>query len=60
MIEVTAQIDERQVMSALHILGPQHVKRFILELLRTEDDQTLLEDCADLLLKELERRASGR
>ncbi len=60
MIDVKARVDERALVAALHALGPEHIMRFVRELLIAEDDQALLEDCADMLLKELERRASGR
>jgi hypothetical protein len=35
------------------------VKRFVRMLLLHKDDQLLLEECADMVLEELERRASS-
>ncbi|NJN52424.1 MAG: hypothetical protein HC809_12380 [Gammaproteobacteria bacterium] len=59
MIQVHAQVEEREFMAALRAEGPERVQRFILQLLLLKDDQTLLEDCADMLLRELEQRAAS-
>lgn len=58
MIRVTTQLDDRDLVAAVHALGRERVKRVIQMLLLFRDDQTLLEECADMILLELERRAS--
>lgn len=60
MIRLATQIEEREVVAAIHALGRDHVKRFVRMLLLYKDDQLLLEECADMVLEELERRASER
>lgn len=56
-MQIVTQVEDRQIIAALHAEGHERIKRFILALLRYEDDPILLEDCADLVLGELERRA---
>jgi hypothetical protein len=58
MIRFTTQVEERELVAAVHALGREHVKRFIRLMLLYKDDQVLLEECADMVLEELERRAS--
>jgi len=58
MIRVTTQLDDRDLVAAVHALGRERVKRVIQMLLLFRDDQTLLEECADMILLELERRAT--
>src|SRR5262245_25019010 len=58
MIRVTTQLDDRDLVAAVHALGRERVKRVIQMLLLYRDDQALLEECADMILRELERRAS--
>jgi len=59
MIRFTTQVEERELVAAVHALGRDRVKRFIRLMLLYKDDQTLLEECADMVLEELERRASS-
>ena len=59
MIRITAEANEREVVAALHQLGRDRVKRFIRLLLLYQDDPILLEECADMVLAELERRAEA-
>jgi hypothetical protein len=58
MIRFTTQVEERELVAAVHALGRDRVKRFIRLMLLYKDDQALLEECADMVLEELERRAS--
>lgn len=58
MIRFTTQVEERELVAAVHALGRDKVKRFIRLMLLYKDDQALLEECADMVLEELERRAS--
>jgi hypothetical protein len=58
MIRVTTQLDDRDLVAAVHALGRERVKRVIQMLLLFRDDQALLEECADMILLELERRAT--
>ena len=58
MVRLTTQIDDRELIAALHAEGHERIKRFIRQLLLFENDSVLLEDCADMLLEELERRAA--
>ena len=60
MIRLATQIEERELVAAIHALGRDRVKRFVRMLLLYKDDQLLLEECADMVLEELERRASER
>lgn len=60
MIRLNAQVDEREFIAALHAAGHDRIKRFIRQLLLFEDDSVLLEDCADMVLEELERRSGPR
>ena len=60
MIRLATQIEDRELVAAIHALGRDHVKRFVRMLLLYKDDQLLLEECADMVLEELERRASER
>jgi hypothetical protein len=59
MIRFTTQVEERELVAALHAQGRDRVKRFIRLMLLYKDDQALLEECADMVLEELERRASS-
>jgi hypothetical protein len=59
MIRFTTQVEDRELVAAVHGLGRERVKRFIRLLLLYKDDQALLEECADMVLEELERRASS-
>jgi hypothetical protein len=58
MIRFMTQVEERELVAAIHGLGREHVKRFTRMLLLYKDDQLLLEEIADMVLEELERRAS--
>jgi hypothetical protein len=58
MIRFTTQVEDRELVAAVHALGRDHVKRVVRLLLLYKDDQLLLEECADMVLAELERRAS--
>ena len=60
MVRLTMQIEDRELIAALHGEGHEHIKRFIRQLLLFENDPVLLEDCADMLLEELERRAAPK
>ncbi len=60
MIRFTTQVEERELVAAVHATGRDRVKRFIRQLLLYKDDQILLEECADMVLEELERRASPK
>lgn len=60
MVRVTVDVDEREFMNALRARGNERVQQFVRQLLLIDYDQTLLEDCADMLLRELEQRASKR
>jgi hypothetical protein len=57
MIRLQTHVDEGELIAALHAEGHDHIKHFIRQLLLYENDPVLLEDCADMLLAELERRA---
>jgi hypothetical protein len=59
MIRFTTQVEDRELVAAVHALGRERVKRFIRLMLLYKDDQALLEECADMVLEELERRASS-
>lgn len=59
MIRFTTQVEDRELVAAVHALGRERVKRFIRLMLLYKDDQALLEECADMVLEELERRASA-
>jgi len=59
MIRFTTQVEERELVAAIHALGRDRVKRVVRLLLLYKDDQLLLEECADMVLEELERRASS-
>ena len=59
MIRITAEANEREIVAALHQMGRDRVKRFIRLLLLYRDDPILLEECADMVLAELERRAEA-
>ena len=59
MIRFTTQVEDRELVAAVHALGRERVKRLIRLLLLYKDDQVLLEECADMVLEELERRASS-
>jgi hypothetical protein len=60
MIRLATQVEDRELVAAIHALGRDRVKRFVRLLLLYKDDQLLLEECADMILEELERRASNR
>ncbi len=49
-----------EIVAAVHALGRERVSRLIRLLLLYNDDQKLLEDSADMILEELERRASRK
>lgn len=59
MIRLTTQVEDRELVAAIHALGRDRVKRFVRLMLLYKDDQLLLEECADMVLEELERRASS-
>ncbi len=59
MIRLATQVEDRELVAAIHALGRDRVKRFVRLLLLYKDDQLLLEECADMVLEELERRASS-
>jgi len=52
------QIDDRELIAALHSEGHDRIKRFVRQLMLFENDSVLLEECADMMLEELERRAA--
>lgn len=58
MIRFTTQVEDRELVAAVHALGRDQVKRVVRMLLLYKDDQLLLEECADMVLEELERRAA--
>jgi hypothetical protein len=60
MIRLTTQVEDRELVAAIHALGRDRVKRFLRLMLLYKDDQLLLEEFADMVLEELERRASSR
>jgi hypothetical protein len=60
MIRLTTQVDDRELVAAIHALGRDRVKRFLRLMLLYKDDQLLLEEFADMVLEELERRASSK
>ncbi len=60
MLRLISHTDEREIIAALHALGRDHVKKFVRQLMLYEDDPLLLEECADLVLAELEQRAMRR
>ena len=57
MIRLATQVEDRELVAAIHAFGRDRVKRFIRLLLLYKDDQLLLEEFADMVLEELERRA---
>ena len=59
MVRITTEVDDRELVRAVHALGRDRVRRFIRLLLLYKDDQILLEECADMILEELERRATS-
>ena len=59
MIRLTTQVEDRELVAAIHALGRDRVKRFVRLMLLYKDDQLLLEERADMVLEELERRASS-
>jgi hypothetical protein len=58
MIRLTTEVDDKELVAAVHAQGRERVKRFLRLLLLHRDDQLLLEECADMILEELERRAT--
>ncbi len=60
MIRLTTQVEDRELVAAIHALGRDRVKRFLRLMLLYKDDQLLLEEFADMVLEELERRASSK
>lgn len=58
MIRLTTEVDDKELVAAVHAQGRERVKRFLRLLLLHKDDQLLLEECADMILEELERRAT--
>lgn len=58
MIRIVTQVDDMEIVAAVHALGRERVRRLIRLLLLYRDDQQLLEESADMILKELEKRAS--
>ncbi len=60
MIRIVTQVDDMEIVAAVHALGRERVSRLIRLLLLYKDDQKLLEDSADMILQELERRASRK
>jgi hypothetical protein len=58
MIRLSTDVDERAIAAAVHAQGRERVKRLVRLLVLYRDDPMLLEECADMLLEELERRAS--
>ena len=60
MIRIVTQVDDMESVAAVHALGRERVSRLIRLLLLYKDDQKLLEDSADMILQELERRASRK
>lgn len=59
MVRITTEVDDRELVRAVHASGREHVRRVIRMLLLYKDDQLLLEECADMILEELERRATS-
>ena len=52
------QLDYKDMAAAVHAEGEQSVKTFVRYLLMYKGNQRLLEECADMILEELERRAT--
>lgn len=59
MVRITTEVDDRELVRAVHAMGRERVRRVIRMLLLYKDDQLLLEECADMILEELERRATS-
>jgi len=57
MIRITTSLDAKEIITALHGQPRDELLQFAQELLTTLPDSTLLEEVADLVLAELERRA---
>ncbi len=57
MLRLNTDVDERALAAAAHAQGREYVLRLVQLLVLYGDEPQLLEDCADLLLAELERRA---
>ena len=51
------QLDYKEMAAAFHAEGERSVKMFVRYLLMYMGSQRLLEECADMLLEELENRA---
>ena len=59
MIRITTTLDAKEIVAALHAQNRATLLEFTRDLLVSNPDSTLLEEVADLLLAELERRASS-
>ena len=51
MIRLTTQVEDRELVAAIHALGRDRVKRFVRLMLLYKDDQLLLEECAEFARK---------
>ncbi len=51
------QLDYKEMAATVHAEGERSVKTFVRYLLMYMGSQRLLEECADMLLEELENRA---
>jgi len=59
MIRITTSLEAKEIVAALHAQPREQLLQFAQELLTTLPDSTMLEEVADLVLAELERRASS-
>lgn len=59
MIRITTSLDAQEIIRALHSQPRDTLLQFAEQLLTTCPDATLLEEVADVVLAELERRASS-
>jgi len=59
MIRIATRLESSEIIRALHAQPRDVLLEFARDLLVGYKDATLLEDLADMVLAELERRASG-
>jgi len=59
MIRITTTLTAEEIVKALHAQPREQLLNLTKELLTTHRDSTLLEEVADLVLAELERRANN-
>ncbi len=59
MIRITTSLDTKEILQALQAQPREVLLNFTEQLLTGQQDATLLEEIADIVLAELERRASS-